>query len=249
MTLQVLVVCSYHRQEKHLTNQRHVPQVIVSLIDATVKPDLSLWEKLPEHHGPPPPIALVESIDSLRLDNMVKTVRLVQSYEHNLPGLRFAYDKTVADCHRMSQILGVLDAKARACTPSPLPMQTRKLHVRFQNSYSILLHQALTLYHLLDNEGVLLEESRDSDLDFMIKECIKITANSMQYRPLGSSNVPFCLVISYVLTRDDTQREHIADLLRDWEDDFDATNWMGIARHARSKVNQRGWIYMTNGSF
>ena len=235
------------RFEGFLVMTLQVLVVIVSLIDSTMKPDLALWSRLPEHHGPVPPIDSIQAIESMRLDHMVKVVRLVQNYEQNIPGLCFAYDKLKADCVRMGQILLMMEQKAAAST-SPPPLNKRKLHVRFQNSYSILLHIALTLHNLLDHEDVL-GESKDDDVDFMVEECIRITHNSMQYRPLGSSNVPFCLSIAYVMTKNEHQKARIHDLLQDWEDDFEATNWLGIAKHAETKMNQRGWIFLTHGSF
>jgi len=71
----------------------------------------------------------------------------------------------------------------------------------------------------------------------------------MQYRPLGSSNVPFCLTIAYAMTKDAELMRYMVRLIDDWEGDFDATNWKGVAMHARAREHERGWIYLTNGQF
>jgi hypothetical protein len=215
-----------------------------------MKPDLTLWEKLPEHHGPIPPIDSIATIESVRVDNIAKLSRLVQNFDQNIPGLQFAYDRLRADCARMGSILEQMERNHEAAGSAAIsmPLLKRKIHLRFQNSYAIILHLALTLHHGLDHAGAL-GDTKEGDLDFYTKESIKLTQNSMQYRPLGSSNVPFCLVMAYALTKDDLERIRMGDMLDEWEGDFDATNWRGVAEHAMSRLHEGGWLHLTAGKF
>lgn len=219
---------------KVIYRTNHSTQVIVSLLDSTMKPDLTLWEKLPEHHGPMPPNDSIASIDSVRVDNIAKLSRLVQDFDRNIPGLQFAYNRLRADCGRMRLILMQLEQNHSA---SSMPLSTRKVQLRLQNSYAIVLHMALTLHHGLDYAGALGEETKEADLDFYIKESIKLTQNSLQYRPLGSSSVPFCLAMAYALTKDELERNCMGELLDGWEADFDMMNWRDVAEDAMSRLH------------
>lgn len=215
-----------------------------------MRPDLNLWEKLPEHFGPIPPIDSIAAIESLRLENMAKVVRLTQNFEQNIPGLRFAYEKIKADTARMGAVLDRLNPSAAESKlpTNRLPLRVRKLHVRYQNSHAILLHIALTLHRGLDREGAL-GDSKTEDLDFFVQESIKVTEQAMQYRPLGSSSVPFCLAIAYAVTEDESLLRKMESLLSVWESDFEVTRWVDCAIQTKSRMNERGWLHLTNGQF
>jgi hypothetical protein len=151
----------------------------------------------------------------------------------------------------MSSILEQLERnhEATGSTAISMPLLKRKTHLRFQNCYAIVLHMALTLHHGLDHAGAFGDDTKEADLEFYIKESIKLTLNSMQYRPLGSSNVPFCLVMAYALTKDDLERSRMGDMLDDWEGNDEATNWRGVAEHAVSRLHEGGWLHLTTGGF
>lgn len=106
----------------------------------------------------------------------------------------------------------------------------------------------LGLYRLLNMEG-LLGSSKDADFNFFIHESINLTEQSMAYRPLGSSSVLLCLALSYALATDEALLQRITDLLAVWEIDHESIEWLDLAASARSRVHERGWLYVTSGQF
>jgi hypothetical protein len=225
--------------------------VMVSTIDSNMKPDLSLWEKLPTHLGPIPPIEAVAFIESIQLGNLVKIVRLIQNYEQNLPGLRFAYEKVKSDCARMSSILTTMrqNAAKKNLTVQQLPLRVRKIHLRFQNSYAILLHLALGMHRLLAMEAMLGQPQKDADQELLVKETIELTQQSMQYRPLGSTSVLLALAMAFAVTTEETVLQQMREIIALWQDDQSVLDWLEVAEEMRSRVHVRGWLYVSSGQF
>jgi len=54
-----------------------------------------------------------------------------------------------------------------------------------------------------------------------------------QYRPLGASHLPLCLVAAYLAVADPVKRETLHSLLEDYQGDFTGALWVIVAEGAR----------------
>jgi hypothetical protein len=215
-----------------------------------MQPDLSSWDELPSHLGPIPPVNSVHAVDSLRLLHLAKIVRLTRDFDKNIPGLKFAYDLMLRDGYKMSEALAELDQMASVYRYGihGMPLSLKKLHVRYQNSYAILLYIALSLHRGLDRVGAL-GPSKHADLENLTLESIKISDASTQYRPLGASSVPFSLAMAFVMSDDPVLLARMDVMLGDWEGDFEATRWRDLAHDTRDRRYEPGWLYLTHSKF
>jgi hypothetical protein len=117
------------------------------------------------------------------------------------------------------------------------------LHVRYLSSYATLLCIASLLNAKLEVHG----SSRHSTVEdsaFFVNEAIWVAERSLQYRPLGSSSVPLCLIAAYATTDEEQKREKTEALLKAWHKDFEATRWLELADRLRGSMSGQGWTYI-----
>ena len=223
---------------------------MVSLIDSNMNPNLDMWGTLPNHLGPIPPIESITTVESLKLHHLAKIMRMTRDFDNNIPGLRFAYDLMMSDAAVMSNVLNIFEQRATESKRARgrVSMQAKKLHVRYQNSYGILLYIAISLHRGLELAGVL-GDTKHIDLEYLVRESINLTQQAMQYRPLGSSSVPFCLTMAYAICPHPELSIIMDDLLAEWEMDFEATRWRDLALRTRTRMHEPGWLFLTDGKF
>ncbi|KAG4432416.1 hypothetical protein IFR05_012106 [Cadophora sp. M221] len=79
-------------------------------------------------------------------------------------------------------------------------------------------------------------------------EMLWLAESTMQYRPLGSCYIPFCLVSARAATDGETERAHIERMLEEWQKDFREKRWMDMAiwvknglEHLRLRLMSPQW--------
>lgn len=60
-------------------------------------------------------------------------------------------------------------------------------------------------------------------------EMMLLAQDAMQYRPLGSSYIPFCLVSAWAAADGTSERADVERMLEDWQSDFQETRWIDTA--------------------
>jgi hypothetical protein len=121
---------------------------------------------------------------------------------------------------------------------TPLPTRTRRLHVRWQTGYGILLFMAIVLNTMLRiYQGVASSPSlADESADF-IASVLTLAEQAMQYRPLGSSATPVYLVAAYAaLKGGESESDRVEALLAEYQSDFRSARWLNMARIFRARL-------------
>ncbi|KAF5562704.1 hypothetical protein FNAPI_3023 [Fusarium napiforme] len=114
--------------------------------------------------------------------------------------------------------------------PSESMPSSQKLIHRLQITEAILLAAALALNSILratypDDSVLLLEAST------LANELIALAKGVSQYRPLGASYIPPCLLVAWATTSAlHAQRSEIEVLLTEYQEDYARTKWMDQAK-------------------
>jgi hypothetical protein len=69
-----------------------------------------------------------------------------------------------------------------------------------------------------------------------VDEVINLAENASQYRPLGSSSMPLCLVAALAATDDVMKQERLDKLLAEYQTDFASARWLDMAFLLRAKM-------------
>ncbi|KAK0104374.1 hypothetical protein ONS95_004668 [Cadophora gregata] len=65
-------------------------------------------------------------------------------------------------------------------------------------------------------------------------EMVLLAQDARQYRPLGSSYIPFCLVSAWAAVDGTSAQWEIENMLEEWQSDFQETRWINIAKWLRN---------------
>jgi hypothetical protein len=136
------------------------------------------------------------------------------------------------DC---AKIAGLLAAVPPTTTANLLPLPARRLQVRQQTSYGILL-----LLAIMGNGALRADDPTDSALedeaDLYVDEAITLAQQAAQYRPLGSSAMPLCLIAAWSVTDDVAKQAQLGELIAEYQSDFDSTNWLDLAVSVKPRL-------------
>ncbi|KAF5689440.1 hypothetical protein FCIRC_1376 [Fusarium circinatum] len=113
--------------------------------------------------------------------------------------------------------------------PSERLQRQQKLIYRLQVAEAILLTAALAVNRILralyPNDSVLLLEA-----SILTNELITLAKGVCQYRPLGASYIPPCLVAAWAMTSAlEPQKNEIEALLTEYQHDYARIKWMDLA--------------------
>lgn len=136
----------------------------------------------------------------------------------------------------LAQIPVVAGGDGRLTTP--LPTRNRRLHVRWQTGYGILLFMAIVLNAMLRayQGGASSPSLADESADF-IANVLTLAEQALQYRPLGSSATPVYLVAAYAaLEGGESESELVEALLAEYQSDFKSARWLDMARMFRARL-------------
>lgn len=135
-----------------------------------------------------------------------------------------------ADAPKLRQRLAQLTELTSSGAIRPLSPRTpiMGLHTRYQGAYGILLALASTLNGILrafdPDDMTMVEESASFSIDIMT-----VAAHASQYRPLGASYVPLCLIAAWAVTEDPPKQAEVEKMLAEYQRDFVEARWMHCA--------------------
>lgn len=184
----------------------------------------------------------MSNIESLKLRNFARMPDLLRDSNSDPAAIRSAYDVVQSDCKKMATLLSavpIISSVHGGSTGQHLPVSVRRLHVRQQTGYGILLALAITL-----NSTLLLHaDTTASDRDILrleaaayVDEVISLATQAAQYRPLGSSSTPLCLLAAWGRTSDAAKQQRLEALIVEYQSDFELTNWLDVALSIKPRI-------------
>lgn len=201
-------------------------QIMESYVNPRIELDPQLWS-LPETFGPRSPTDQHTWVESLKNRNLARITTLIRDPETHLPEIETTYQRICGDCATMAAILATIPVvpAADGRLSTPLPLRARRLHVRWQTGYGILLSIAILLNRLLsiyrgpDSPDV---SSLRDDRPGFVDGVILLAEQASQYRPLGSSATSLFLLAAYAVLEEgqDDKRDRIEALLMEYQSDF-----------------------------
>ncbi len=96
--------------------------------------------------------------------------------------------------------------------------------------FALILNTQLRAFNI-DDVLTLVAESKA-----LITETIILAEDATQYRPLGSSGIPLCLVCAWAGMNEASSRLRIEELLAEYQQDFAIARWMEMAVWMEQKL-------------
>jgi hypothetical protein len=159
-------------------------------------------------------------IPSLKLRNLAKLPDFIRHPEAHLEEIKAAYQQNGTDIPKIRQLLS-------SRSPQADPLGT--LHCRYQAVYGIVLTYSTLLNAIIRcfdaDDTSLVEESAT-----LVQEIIILADDATQYRPLGSSSMPICLMAAWAATNETARQARLEEILAVYQSDFAIGKWMGNAR-------------------
>jgi hypothetical protein len=220
-----------------LTTSHHATQALEGMGNHSIKLDPRLWNR-PESLGPRTQISERYNLDSLRLRSFVEFSDYVKDVDGLLPKIRVAYNTVREDRKKLKAILSdtplIISAEGYPTTEH-LPLLVRRIHLRQQTSYSILLLLAIMCNSaLLERDP--LGEGLEEDSELFVDEVITTATEGLQYRPLGSSAMPISLIGAWTATKYPDKHAKLEELLLAYQSDFSSVRWLEIATSLKPKL-------------
>lgn len=156
---------------------------------------------------------------SLKLRNMAQIPNFVREPEQHLVEMRFAYKQIQVDVQKL---------RRRLVKVAELPTSTGRLHSTCLAAHGLLLCEALIVNAVLrafnPYDSSLIEDSASFS-----NETVTLAEEASQYRPIGASHVPLCLIVAWAATDDMSRRVEIERVLADYQADFMVARWLDSA--------------------
>jgi hypothetical protein len=165
--------------------------------------------------------------ESLKLGNLAKISDFINFPEANLVQMRFIYQSMGNEMLKVRQFLAQIMAQ---------DVPDRAMHSRYQTIYGIQLTFALILNTQLRAFSIndfltLVAESKT-----LVTETIVLAEDATQYRPLGASGIPLCLVCAWAGTNETPVRMRVEEILAEYQQDFAIARWMDMAVWMEQKL-------------
>jgi hypothetical protein len=173
---------------------------------------------------------------STALQSLAKVPDFVRDPELHLFEIQSAYQQMRVEAPKMRQRLAQLTepSSSDAIQPLSLPTPITGLLIRYRAAYGILPTLASTFNGILrafDPDDVdLVKESASYSNDIMT-----LAADMSQYRPLGASYIPLCLIAAWAATEDPSKQAEVEKMLAEYQADFVEARWMQCAIWLKNK--------------
>lgn len=184
--------------------------------------------------------------ESLSLPSLARVPELILDPRAHIPEISATYSRLRIACGGGRRLLAsakermTVDTDGRVAHYAALRGLTQT-----QACYALLLAMAITLnltLHALLQASLTLEE----ELGSLCNEVENLAQQTSQYRPLGSSYMPLCVVPAWVATTDHVQREYFERLLRDYDSDFAIARWAAVAINAQKRFERLGSVQLAS---
>ncbi|KAL9474038.1 hypothetical protein ACSS6W_008418 [Trichoderma asperelloides] len=178
--------------------------------------------------GPPAPITHgAQKMMSLELKSLARIPDLIREPAKYIDDISNSYQRMRIEMPLLKASLHLADALASK-SPTSGSIKTR---IQYQVSFGLLVGCALIFNGYLRafgaDDGNMVEEA-----DNMANDAIKLAHDASQYRPLGASFVPLCLIPAWTATDDIGIQQRVVEALMVYQDDF-------------SPATSRGWYIMS----
>ena len=173
----------------------------------------------------------LSAISSLTLRRLAEMSVLIRNPAPNITQIWSQYEQMKSD---LSKIRGRVSKIARLLPARPdlhysRPNHGLKIHILHQTCHGLVLTLALVVNAILlaadNSSAVLVAEALQ-----MQCEVLELAADASQYRPMGASYMPLCLMVVWSGTSDAEIRNGAERLLQDWQADFPAADYLAGAR-------------------
>lgn len=211
-------------------------QILEAIFNPRIR--LSPWfSKLKARaYGPAASIAsTARNYISLELKSLVHIPDLIREPFEHKDEIVIAYERMRLEIPLLKRGLGVADALASESQTDA----TTKIRIQYQVSYGLLLGCALMFNGYLRafgaDDGSMVEES-----DMMANEAIKLAHAASQYRPLGASFIPLCLIPAWAASDDVAIQRRVIEALEIYQDDFSpltGRSWYIMAYWLRGEMD------------
>ncbi|TFB05878.1 hypothetical protein CCMA1212_001536 [Trichoderma ghanense] len=222
--------------EENIRDTLYVPVILEAIFNPRIR--LSPWfSKLKARaYGPAASIAsTARNYISLELKSLVHIPDLIREPFEHKDEIVIAYERMRLEIPLLKRGLGVADALASESQTDA----TTKIRIQYQVSYGLLLGCALMFNGYLRafgaDDGSMVEES-----DMMANEAIKLAHAASQYRPLGASFIPLCLIPAWAASDDVAIQRRVIEALEIYQDDFSpltGRSWYIMAYWLRGEMD------------
>jgi hypothetical protein len=202
-------------------------QILEAIFNPRIR--LSSWfSRLKERaFGPPAPIThSARKFTSLQMQSLARIPDLLREPAKHIDDILTSYQRIRIEIPLLKGSLELADALVSG---SPTNKST-KTRIHYQALVGLLLASALIFNAYLRafgaDDGNMVEEA-----DNMANDAIKLAHDASQYRPLGASFAPLCLIPAWTATDNIEIQQRVIEALMIYQDDFSA-------------ATSRGWYIM-----
>lgn len=173
-------------------------------------------------------------IDSLVLRNLARLPPAVHRPSLHVPQLRCIYQQTRRDLAILQDRIKIASKSLKGGSAAQGSAELTCL-ILHQTMHGILLGVSLLLNSILcalgESPSVLIAESTD-----MCQDVLELALSCCQYRPLGASYMPLCLMVACAVPDDSVVRPRLLMLLEDWQGDFPETGYLQGVHWLRTRL-------------
>lgn len=187
--------------------------------------------------GPPAPITHdARNMMSLELKSLARIPDLIRDPAKYIDDIFTSYQRMRVEIPLLKGSLELTDALVSQ-SPTSGFIKTR---IQYQVSFGLLMACALIFNGYLRafgaDDGNMVEEA-----DNMANDVIKLAHDASQYRPLGASFAPLCLIPAWTATDNIKIQQRVVEALRVYQDDFSAATsrgWYVMAYWLRGEMDR-----------
>lgn len=212
-------------------------QILEAIFNPRIR--LSSWFlRLKERaFGPPAPIThSARKFTSLQMQSLARIPDLLREPAKHIDDILTSYQRIRIEIPLLKGSLELADALVSG-SPTNESIKTR---IHYQALVGLLLASALIFNAYLRafgaDDGNMIEEA-----DNMANDAIKLAHDASQYRPLGASFAPLCLIPAWTATDNIEIQQRVIEALRIYQDDFSAATsrgWYVMAYWLRGELDR-----------
>jgi hypothetical protein len=219
-------------------------QIIESFCNPKIQLSPRLWTlpQTSEKYGPLRSITCDDnkddaSIETLKISNLARISVMFQNPRLHTPDIRSTYEQLRVETPKLGRRISITDERtvSNENRPLSLPMKVVRLHAALRGSYGMILTLAVTFNAILralnPNDILLVDDS-----EMFSNEITTLAEYESQYRPIGASYIPLCLVAAWAAMSDARVLAKIEKIVEEYQPDFPQHNWMEMARALKRKI-------------
>ncbi|KAF2664388.1 hypothetical protein BT63DRAFT_444112 [Microthyrium microscopicum] len=162
--------------------------------------------------------------DSLQVQNLAKLSKLLHHPYEDLIETQTMYNQLWMERIKMHQLLINLPNSSSSDN-------VRSTEVRVQMSFALILSFTLLFNSVLRSFESTFTLELLTECASLVDDAVRLAETATQYRPLGSSSMPLCLVVALAASYHDRSRNaEIETLLELYQQDSNTTNWLEYAQ-------------------